>query len=67
MLIISQDLYQFTTYIQQINLSFHQYLLFADEPLLVHTGNVRQAEDMLPQLKVSLNHKDLKYIFISHF
>ena len=67
MLIINQDLYQFTTYIQQINLSFHQYLLSADEPLLVHTGNVNQAEDMIPQLKVALNHKDLKYIFISHF
>ena len=67
MLIINQDLYQFTTYIQQINLSFHQYLLFAEEPLLVHTGNVKQSEDMLPQLKVALNHKDLKYIFISHF
>jgi len=67
MLIIDQDLHQFSTYIPQIDLSFHQYLLSADEPLLVHTGNVKQAEDMLPQLKVALNDKDLKYIFISHF
>ena len=67
MLITGQDLYQFSTYIPQINLSFHQYILFADEPLLVHTGNVKQAEAMLPQLKVALNGKELKYIFISHF
>jgi len=67
MLINGQDLHQFSTYIPQINLSFHQYLLFTDEPLLVHTGNVKQAEAMLPQLKSVLNGKELKYIFISHF
>lgn len=54
MLIIDQDLHQFSAYIPQIDLSFHQYLLSAKEPLLVHTGNVKQAEDMLPQLKVHI-------------
>jgi len=67
MIINGQDLYQFSNYMPQINLSFHQYLLFAEEPLLIHTGNVKQAEVMLSQLKVALNGKDLKYIFISHF
>jgi flavorubredoxin len=67
MLIKGEDLHQFSTYIRQINLTFHQYLLLADEPILIHTGNVKQAEAMLPQLKVALNGKDLKYIFISHF
>jgi flavorubredoxin len=67
MSIIDQDLHQFSTHIPQIDLSFHQYLLLTDEPLLVHTGNVNQAEAMLPQLKVALNGKELKYIFISHF
>lgn len=63
----NQDLYQFSTYIPQIDLSFHQYLLFADKPLLVHTGNVNQAESILPHLKEVLNDKELEYIFISHF
>ncbi|BCZ46707.1 hypothetical protein psyc5s11_27740 [Clostridium gelidum] len=67
MAIINKDLHQFSSYIQQINLTFHQYLLLCDEPLLVHTGNVMQAEALLPQLKAALNSKDLKYIFISHF
>ncbi|EHQ88953.1 hypothetical protein DesyoDRAFT_1829 [Desulfosporosinus youngiae DSM 17734] len=31
---IEQDLYQFSTYIPPIDLSFHQYLLTADEPIL---------------------------------
>ncbi|MCB2288585.1 MBL fold metallo-hydrolase [Clostridium sp. CS001] len=67
MLINDKDLYQFSTYIPQINLSFNQYLLLADEPILIHTGNVKQAEAMIPELKAALNGKDLKYIFISHF
>ncbi|ADL50952.1 MBL fold metallo-hydrolase [Clostridium cellulovorans] len=67
MQIANQDLYQFSTYIPPIDLSFHQYLLATDEPLLVHTGNINQAEVLLPQLKEVLNDKELGYIFISHF
>lgn len=44
-----------STHITQINLSFHQYLLLANKPLLVHTGNIKQVEAMLPQLKIALN------------
>lgn len=65
--VINQDLHQFSSYVQQINLTFHQYLLLSDAPLLVHTGNALQAESLLPQLKAALDGKDLKYIFISHF
>jgi Uncharacterized flavoproteins len=64
---IYQDIYQFSTYIPQIDLSFHQYLLSTNEPLLIHTGNIQQATALIPQLKDVLNGKDLKYIFVSHF
>lgn len=64
---IYNDLYQFSSYIPPIDLSFHQYLLLTDEPILVHTGTVQQSETLLPQLKAALNNKPLKYIFISHF
>jgi len=67
MLITGEDLHQFSTHIPPINLSFHQYLLLTDEPLLVHTGSAQQAEAMLPKLKAALNGKELKYIFVSHF
>lgn len=67
MTVLNEDLHQFSTYIEPINLTFHQYLLLGDEPLLVHTGNRIQAEALLPQLKEALNDKELKYIFISHF
>lgn len=64
---ISKDLYQFNSYVEPINLTFHQYLLLGDEPLLVHTGNVIQAEALLPELKDVLNGKELKYIFYFTF
>ena len=34
---------------------------------MVHTGNIQQAEALIPQLKDALGDKQLKYIFISHF
>lgn len=67
MSLIYEDLYQFSSYVAPINLSFHQYLLLADEPVLVHTGNMQQVEALIPQLKAALGDKQLKYIFISHF
>jgi flavorubredoxin len=67
MSLIYEDLHQFSSYAAPINLSFHQYLLLADESVLVHTGNVQQAEALVPQLKDVLGDRQLKYIFISHF
>ena len=64
---IYQDLYQFSDYIPPVDLSLHQYLLLAEEPVLVHTGVRKQAEAMLPQLKQLLDGRALKYILVSHF
>lgn len=61
------DLYQFTSYAEPIDLTFHQYLLNINEPVLVHTGNTKQAKQLLTQLKKVLEGNPLKYIFISHF
>ncbi|HEY4789688.1 MAG TPA: hypothetical protein VIH57_26745 [Bacteroidales bacterium] len=64
---IFEDLYQFNSYIPAIDLTFHQYLLLAGEPVLVHTGSIQMAEALIPQLHAVLGNKPLKYIFISHF
>lgn len=64
---IFDDLYQFTSYAPPIDLTFHQYLLNMDEPILIHTGSRQQAEALLPQIKDVLKGRELKYIFISHF
>ncbi len=64
---IFEDLYQFSSYVPPIDLSFHQYLLLTEEPLLVHTGSAQQAEALIPQLKEVLGNRQLKYFFISHF
>lgn len=67
MSIIHNDLHQFSNYIPTINLSFHQYLLLTDEPILVHTGSINQTETLIPKLKEVLGDKELKYVFVSHF
>ncbi|WML32568.1 MBL fold metallo-hydrolase [Clostridium sp. OS1-26] len=64
---IYEDLHQFSSYVPPIDLTFHQYLLLADESILVHTGSVQQAEALVSQLKDVLAGRTLKYIFISHF
>lgn len=64
---IYKDLYQFSSYIPPIDLSFHQYFLLGDEPILVHTGSIQMAEALVPELKAVLGERNLKYIFVSHF
>ena len=64
---IYEDLHQFSSYVTPIDLTFHQYLLLTDQPLLVHTGSMQQAEILIPQLKDILVDRALKHIFISHF
>lgn len=64
---IYPNLYQFTDVVEPIKLSMHQYLLLTDEPILIQTGSVTQAQAMLPKIKELLGDCSLKYILISHF
>jgi flavorubredoxin len=45
----------------------HLYLLLTEEPILIQTGSIQQAEATLPQIKELLGEKSLKYILVSHF
>lgn len=67
MIPIYNDLYQFNSYVEPIDLTFNQYLLLSDEPTLIHTGDVNQVLNVIANLKEILNDKSLSYIFISHF
>ena len=64
---IYDNLFQFSNYVRPIDLTFHQYLLASSEPLLVHTGDMGQAESLASGLKSILGTNPLRYIFISHF
>ena len=59
---IYPDLYQFTSLLEPMKLSIHQYLLLTEEPILIQTGDVTHAETSLPQIKALLNGKLIKYI-----
>jgi flavorubredoxin len=64
---VFEDLYMFNSYIQPIDLTFNQYLLTGEEPLLIHTGSCAAAVGLVPKLKELLKDRSLGYIFISHF
>lgn len=64
---IFDDLFMFTSYNESIKLSFNQFLILGEEPVLIHTGNYEMAEDLVPLLKETLGNKQLSYIFVSHF
>lgn len=64
---IYEGLYQFTEVMEPIKLSIHQYLLLTEEPVLIQTGTIRQAETVVPLLKELLGGCSLKYILTSHF
>lgn len=64
---IFPDLYQFTDVLEPIKLSVHLYLLLTEEPVLIQTGAIPQAQATLPLLKELLGENGLKYILISHF
>ncbi len=58
MSLILKDLYRFSSYVPPIDLTFNQYLLLTDEPVLVHTGTISQAAALLPDLKAILGKKN---------
>lgn len=64
---IYENLQQFSSYAAPIDLTFHQYILLADESILIHTGSAQEAEALIPKMKEVLAGRTLKYIFISHF
>lgn len=66
MIKIYDDLYQFTQELSFMNFTIHQYLLLAEEPILIYTGTFQQAEYILPKVKELLNGKQLKYILVPH-
>ena len=64
---IEEDLLRFSSYLEPIDLSFNQYLVVGEAPLLVHTGTVAHVPALLPQLQKALEGRDLAYVFVSHF
>lgn len=64
---ITNNLYQFSVCIPGMEFTLHQYLLLSDEPVLISTGTMQQAEHILPKIKQLLGDKTLKYILFPHF
>ena len=64
---ISDNLYLFNSYLEFIDLTFNQYLLTGEKPILIHTGSIDQTAVILPKIKEILGSRALEYVFVSHF
>ena len=64
---VFDNLYEFSSANEGFPITFNQYLLFGEESLLVHTGNISHVKQLAPKLKELLGGKSLEYVFISHF
>lgn len=63
---IFSDLWQFSQFRPEINLSTHQYLLAGETPVAIHSGTYAAAQANLPEIERLLDGRALKYIFVSH-
>ena len=63
---LSENLYQFTTYIPPMDFTIHHYLLASDPAVVFATGTSDMAEKNLPEIKKILDGRAVQYIFVSH-
>lgn len=64
---IWQDTYLVSTYYEDRGLAFNQYVVDADEPLLVHTGGADMIDDVVAGVEQIVPIEDLSYALASHF
>lgn len=64
---IWQDTYLVSTYYEDRGLAFNQYVVDADEPLLVHTGGADMIDDVVAGVEQVVPVEDLSYALASHF
>jgi flavorubredoxin len=64
---IAPDIYRLSTYVEQMNLQFNQFLVNDDEPLLFHTGMKALFPDVKAALSRVIKPSKLRWISFSHF
>ena len=64
--LIYNDLYQFSQFREDINLSTHQYLYLKSRTMLIHTGTYDAAKANVPEIEKLLDGRALDSVFVSH-
>jgi flavorubredoxin len=64
---ILEGMYCISTFDERIGLSFNQYLLRDEKPVLVHTGSAQMFGDILERIREVMDPAQIAYAFISHF
>ena len=65
--LLGGQLRMFVTQPPLLPLTFNQYLLATEQPLLVHTGGNPGADQLSDQIQSALGDRELRYVFVSHF
>jgi flavorubredoxin len=63
---IAPDIYRLSTFVPEANLTFTQFLIKDERPLLFHTGSKALFPETLDGVKKVIDAKDLTYISWSH-
>ena len=64
---VLDDLTQFQSYVKQIDLTFNQYLLDGEHSLLIHTGDIQLAGQLIEEVFSTMQGRPISFIFVSHF
>jgi flavorubredoxin len=64
---IAPDVYSISTYVEQSDLQFRQFLIRDEQPLLYHTGTRRMFERVRDAVGQVLDPASLRWIAFSHF
>ena len=64
---IAPDVFSISTYIEQSDLQFRQFLIRDEQPLLYHTGTRRMFEGVRDAVGQVIDPASLRWIAFSHF
>lgn len=64
---VAEGIYRISSYMPQKNLSFNQFLIEDEHPVLIHTGTYPLYEDVRQAVAQVLDPARLEYIIVPHF
>ncbi|HYF95770.1 MAG TPA: hypothetical protein VD969_26435 [Symbiobacteriaceae bacterium] len=64
---VAPDLHMFRTHMGRVDLMFNSYLLMAQRPVLLHTGNAAMWPGLRAELTQVLPLEELAYVVVPHF
>lgn len=64
---VVDDIYRISTFVQERDQGFNQYLLLDDKTALVHSGPIQTFDGLVEKIRELTEPEDIDYLVISHF